>query len=264
MNAKLRIAGMGHVLFALSMIAIGIVGLVNTRLSPVWDGVPRDMPQATLARLCALIALGSGIGLLIERTGVYAARVLLAWLLLWLLVFKVRYIVMAPWAEVSYQDCGETAVVIAAAWVLYAWFAGDWDKRRLGFATGTTGVRIARVFYGLALIAFGLSHLVYFNLTAPLIPGWLPWHPFWAYFTATAFLAAATAILVGVAARLAATLSALQIGVFLALVWIPRVVTGHANNFQQGEFIITGVLTASAWVVADSYRGLPWLAANRG
>jgi uncharacterized membrane protein len=180
--------------------------------------------------------------------------VLPAFFLLLTLAFKARFLFLQPTVEGTYQSLGENAVLVAGAWVLYAWFATDWDRQHLGFATGNGGVRIARVLYALAMIAFGLSHFVYLNLTAPLVPAWLPWHVGWAYFTGATYLAAGLAMLIGVCARLAAVLSTAQMGGFTLLVWVPLMITGNMSAFQQGEFVISGALTAAGWVVADSYR----------
>jgi uncharacterized membrane protein len=250
----MRIASIGHAVFAATMIALGILGLINGDFAPIWNSVPDGLPvRKALAYLCALVSLGCGLGLLWQRAA--AARVLFVYLLLWMLLIKVRYIFLAPLVEVSYQSWGETAVIVAGAWVLYAWFASAWDIRLLSFAVGDKGVRKARVLYGLALIAFGLSHFAYVNLTAPLVPAWLPAPVFWTYFTGCTYLAAGAAVSLGVYARLAAVLSALQMGVFLLLVWVPILVAGNTSAFQWGETVVNWALIAAAWVVADSFGG---------
>jgi uncharacterized membrane protein len=257
----MRIAGVGHALFAATLVACGIFGLVRGDFAPIWDVVPKDFPtREGLIYLCAAVSLICGAGLFFQRTAGTTSRVLFAYLLLWMVLFRVPLIVQAPMVEGSYQNWGETAVLVSGAWVLYAWFAGPWDRKNLGFATGENGVRLARVVYALAMIAFGLSHFVYLNLTAPLIPAWLPWHVGLSYFTGAAYLAAGAAMLIGVWGRLAAALSALQMGLFTFLVWVPILAAGLMTAGQRSEFAISWALTAAAWVVADSYRDVPWLA----
>jgi uncharacterized membrane protein len=256
----MRIASVGHAVFAVTMIALGILGLIKGDFAPLWEPIPNSVHA--LAYLCAFISLASGIGLLWQRTAAAAARTLFAYFLLWLLLLRVPGVFLSPTVDFWWAAC-EIAVMTAGAWVLYVWFAADWDKRHLGFLAGENGLRIARLLYGLALIPLGVSHFIYLEHTAELVPAWLPWHPFWAYFTGWALIAAGVSVAVGVFARLAAALAAFEVGMFLLLVWVPIVATGSKDAFQWAETAVSLALMAGAWVVADSYRGMPWLVAKK-
>jgi len=257
-------AGAGQLAFAALFIVLGIQGLVTGKFTAVWSPVSENTPaREGLAYLCAIVSLASGAGLLWKRTARFAAGTLFAYLLLWCLVFRLPVVLSEPRGLLPWYGLAEPAVMMAAAWTLYAFFSTNSDRHRLAFVTGKRGVRIARVVYGLCMIPFGLGHFVYFQRTVSMVPRYFPAPQAWASFTGVAFLAAGAGILFGVFSRLAATLSAWQIGLFTLLVWIPMVAAGSLDADLWTEFITSIALTAGAWVVADSYRDTPWLAIGK-
>lgn len=244
----------GQAIFATTLAGLGLIGLVHGDFAPLWQQAPKDAHlREVLVYAGDLTALACGLGLLWPRTAVLAARVLLVWSLLWLFLCKAPAIVRHPALEVAWQSAGESAVIAAAAWALYVRFADSWDRRRLRPATGETGLRLARGLYAAAMIAFGLSHWVYAKLTASLVPALLPAHMALAYATGAAFLAAGAAMLTGVLGRPAAALSALQMGLFTLLVWVPLAAGGHADAGTWSELALSWALTTAGWVVAESY-----------
>ncbi len=239
--------------FAATFIALGVLGLITRDLPALWQGAPENLPgRGVLAILCALVSLGCGLTLPWQRCASIGARVLLGYLLLGLVLVRARALILVPLAQDSWSGLGETAVVLCAAWTLYARRANDWDRRWLGWAIGARGQRGVRVVYGLAMIPFGIAHFTYLKETASLVPGWLPGHEAWAYFTACTYLVAGAAIVAGVQARLAAALSGVQMGLFTLMVWLPIVSTGSANAFEWSETIISWILTVSAWLIYES------------
>jgi len=203
-----------------------------------------------LAYASAVVMIAAGAGLLSKRTSRISSGVLLVYLVLWLLL-KLPALVMAPQLEYNWLGFGEIAVIVAAGLVL---FASDRERREsasLKFATGGSGIRIARIVFGLALIPIGLSHFVYAKETIGFIPEWLPFRRGWAYLTGAGHIAAGLGVLFGILPRLAAMLEAAMIGIFTVLVWLPLVIK-TPNQLNWTGLLISWTIGAAAWVVAES------------
>jgi hypothetical protein len=62
--------------------------------------------------------------------------------------------------------------------------------------------RVARMTFGVCTLYFGAAHFVFMNLTAPLVPKWLPpSQVFWGYTTGVCFFASGISLMTGVRAR---------------------------------------------------------------
>jgi uncharacterized membrane protein len=249
-----RIASVGHAVFAAVLIGLGIQGFVQGDFGAMWAPLPAAFPlRGVVVYACATLLLGSGIGLLLERSRVVTSRVLFGWFALWILVVRWPYLVM-KFGVNTWWATAQLSVMTAAAWTLYLWFAGERDAAKFPLITGSRGMRISRGLFGVGLIPFGIAHFMYMNATAPLIPNWIPWHTFFGYATGAAFVAAGLSQIGAVFGRLSAILAAAQIGGFTLIVWAPVIARGNANAGQWREFVTSVTLTAACWVVADGYR----------
>ena len=242
------------------MIVIGIIGIVSGDFGPIWQPVSHSFPgREFLVYLCALVSLVSGAGLISTRTARPAALLLLIYLCAWTALFKFVFIIREPLVEGSYQSFGENAVLIAAVWLLFG-CAGETARADIASRIAAPlGLAIAYALYGLSLVAFGFSHFAYLNLTAPLVPSWLPAPIFWAYLTGCIYVAAGLAILPGVTRRLGALVAALQIALITFLVWGPMVISGAMSPSRWQETIVSWALTSAALIVFASLGNQAWL-----
>jgi uncharacterized membrane protein len=251
-----RLAGLGRCVFAATLIALGVWGLIHGDFAPIWTPVPSHWPmREALAYACAVVAAAGGAGLIWRRTVALAGGVLALWLAGWMLAIKVPAIVGAPLMAAAWESCGETATIVAAAWMLFA--SAATPQGPLAAVAGPRGQRLARWLYGAALLAFGAAHLAYVKETASLVPAWLPDPVVWVWITGLAYIAAGGAMLSGIGAQLAGVLAALQVGAFTLLIWAPAIAAPGAGADVWSEAAISWTLTASAWVIAERLRRRP-------
>jgi uncharacterized membrane protein len=247
--------------FGVVFIGLGVIGLIYRDFAMGWQRIPiQHLPGLQFfAVASAIVELITGLGLLFQRTTKISSRVLFVFLLIWAVLLKIPAVVAAPQIEGTWLGFGEIAVILAGGWILFAANAGGWERTHLKFAVGARGTRIARILFAVSLPMIGLSHFFYTPATVALVPAWLPARVAWAYLTGAGDIVAGIAVLFAIFPRLAATMEAGMLGIITLLVWGPGLVTKPTDRLQITAFLISAVITCGAWIVADSYRGIPWL-----
>ena len=104
---------------------------------------------------------------------------------------------------------------------------GQWQEAR-GF---DKLILFGPLFYAAPLAAFGTEHFTLTAAVASLIPAWIPWHEFWAYFVGACFIAAALSLVTKIQTRFSASLLALNFFLFVVLMDVPAWVQNPGNRF---------------------------------
>ena len=250
----MRLPPVGHLLFAVGLAVEGALGLAARDFlmsqQPVPDGIPL---RGLLACLSAALLLLAGSAMLIPRVARLAALVMTSFMLLWLVALHMPRVVMHPGNAGYWLGAGEVTTLTAGGWLLYCAIAARSDR----------SLWIARTLFGLALVPIGVSHFVYLEAAANLIPSWFPARVFFTALSGAGHIAAGVAIAFGVLPRLAATLEAGMESLFTLICWGTAVVTMPTSREAWVNLFISTALTGAGWALASSYRRLTWAPAQR-
>jgi uncharacterized membrane protein YphA (DoxX/SURF4 family) len=105
-------------------------------------------------------------------------------------------------------------------------FRGDWQKAR-GF---DKLILFGPIFYAAPLAGFGTEHFTLTQTIASIVPPWMPWHLFWAYFVGACFIAAPLSIVTRIQARLSARVLAFTFFFFVMLMDGPGLIQDPRNR----------------------------------
>ena len=85
---------------------------------------------------------------------------------------------------------------------------------------------------------------------AAFVPAWIPPNQlFWAYATGVCYIAAGLALVSGVQARLAATLTAAMMATFVVLLHLPRLIASPMSQLELTMTAVAGSLTGAAILI---------------
>ena len=248
MTAGKTTTAFGWRIYGLGVMALGIACLAFGTFDP-GQPVPRNLPARTaLAYAAGAFMVVAAAAVEWRRTAAWGAAALTVYYALVVVILMNGRLLLTNFAVfVTNENIAIQLAITAGGLIVYA------STARIDAPLAARLTRLGRLAFGICALVFGGAHFVYMNLTAPLVPKWLPpTQEFWGYATGVCFVAAGVAILTGVQARLAAILLTAMLASFALLVHEPMLLADHSIHFNWTESAENLAMIGAAWVVADS------------
>lgn len=90
-----------------------------------------------------------------------------------------------------------------------------------------------RFILAMPMLIYPVLHFVYPAFVSTIVPPWIPFRLFWTYFTAVTIFSAGVAFVINKYARLAATLLAIEILLFVLLIHLPLLFHSPSNTWAN-------------------------------
>jgi uncharacterized membrane protein len=133
---------------------------------------------------------------------------------------------------------------------------GDWQAAQ-GF---DKLILFGPLFYAAPIAAFGTEHFTITKVIASLVPKWIPWPFFWAYFVGSCLIVAGLSLVTRIRVRLSASLLALMFFLFVTLMdfpgWLHHPHDRFGLTFALRELSFSGGPLALAASLSENWSEL--------
>jgi uncharacterized membrane protein len=238
--------------YSAGIMALGIACLVFHDFDP-GQTVPLTFPiRSALVYAAGVLMLFSGAAIEWRRTAAWGAAALSAYYIVFVLLLMNGHVLLTDYS--AYGTYEEISMQLAlATGGLIIFLTAMQSDARIDATVASRVMRVCQLAFGICSLIWGGAHFVFMNLTAPLVPKWLPpGQVFWGYLTGVFFIAAGLAIVTRLQARVAAILLTVMIASFGLLANAPMLLANPSSHWNWTESILNLALSGAAWVVADS------------
>src|SRR5229473_5873619 len=110
-------------------------------------------------------------------------------------------------------------------------------------------VALSNLCFAIPLAVFGALHLSDVKFVLPLVPSYMPWRLFWAYFVGCALLAASVSIATKTQVRWSGLLFGIMIFAFVAMLNIPGVIAHPRDRFAWTFVFRESSFAGGGWIL---------------
>jgi uncharacterized membrane protein len=153
----------------------------------------------------------------------------------------------------AFFEFPRTAVSMCSAGLLL-FLIGLWAaKADIAQARGLDKiVALSNLCFAAPLAVFGALHLAGVDFVLPLVPSYMPWRLFWAYFVGFALLSASLSIATKIQVRWSGLLFGIMMFAFVAMLVIPGVISSPKDRIGWTIIFRESSFGGGAWILAGS------------
>lgn len=241
----------GIYLLAASLTVLGAISIITGDFAFQWQPVPADLPaRALVARVTGVVEVLACAALFVPRISRFGSAAMAVIFWLWFLLLDVPRVVRGEPA--AWIGACELLALAGASLALCG--AVRSAQRLPNDRIWSVSTTVGKLCFAAALPPLGLSHFIYAEPAAALIPAWFPARLFFTYLTGIGHISAGLSLLSGLLDRIAAPLLALMFGCFIVFLHIPRVIADPSRH-EFTMLTVSLALSGAAWIVAGVVSG---------
>ena len=157
-------------------------------------------------------------------------------------------IAFAEWSRTTVSACcAGILLFVVALWAARADIARSAGLDKV--------VALCNVCFAVPLAVFSAEHFSSARFIMLMVPSYMPWRLFWAYFVGAALLCAALSIATKIQVRWSGLLFGIMMFLFVAMVHIPRVLANPKDRIAWVIVIREMSFGGGGWILAGKARG---------
>ena len=157
----------------------------------------------------------------------------------------------------AFLAISRTVVSMCGAGILLFLIASCAAKTDIAQARGLDKVvALSNLCFALPLAVFGALHLSAAQGLMTMVPAYMPWRLFWAYFVGVALIAASLSIATKIQVRWSGLLFGIMMVLFVAMLHVPRALASPQDRFAWTIVIREMSFAGGGWILAgNAMRG---------